>query len=149
MDPSTLQTPAERANYIAHLMMSGDWLASSRWTQTLAAKWNVEVSTVRNYTRLASIILESDRDELNMLRRTLANKFLAIADDALMERNIITGLKDYASAIKALERYAKYVGIDAVLDAPATQQMQTVRVILSDGHQTESSTVDNPPTNNQ
>lgn len=147
MDPASLQTPASRIEYILRLMLSGEWLASSKWFQTLSGKWGVEISTVRKYARDAATFLEIDREEINHLRRVLANKYLAIADDALNERNVVTGLKDYGSALKALDRYAKYSGIDAVVDAPQLPQQQTVRVIFSDGHQAESPSVDSPKAN--
>jgi hypothetical protein len=110
-----LETADERIHFIAGLMSENKWPAwpdSVAYRRVLADKWGVSDSSIRSYSAQAHRLIALDPDEREQLRAELAKRMKRIADDAETRENNVTGLPDYGSAIKALDQYAKYSGIE-------------------------------------
>lgn len=97
----------------------------------LAGVWGITESTVRNITAEASNFLKMDPVELEQARIALAKRCRRIADDASTSYNHITGLCDYKSELDALDRFAKYMGIDAEKVAPTSAAPVKVEIVYA------------------
>lgn len=124
-------TREQRVRHIAQLMARGEWLNSYTRRCELAAEWGVGEGAIRSYSAEAHRLLAFDQEERDQLRTTLANRLLAISEDAFARMNEVTGLPDYRSAISALETFAKFTSLlpDA---APQSALPPTIQVVLTD-----------------
>lgn len=111
----TLSLKSERVAYIADVMSRNEWPVwpeSLAFRKKLAEEWGLSESTVRDYAAEAHRIVAIDPEERERLREEIAKRMKRLADDAEQRQNMITGLPDYGSAIKALDMHAKYAGIE-------------------------------------
>jgi len=105
-----------RVDWIYGVMLTNRWPEPAKGTAALfrekvAAAWGIEECTVRAYAAEASRRVKLDPELREQQTIALLNRFLALADQAAVERNMTTGLPDFGSAIKALERFADFSGI--------------------------------------
>lgn len=110
-----LKTPEDRIRYIAELMRENAWPVwpdSARFRKRLAVHWDVSESTIRNYSAEAHRIVAMDPEEREQLKADIAKRLNGISERAATERNLVTGLPDFCSAIKAMETAAKFAGIE-------------------------------------
>lgn len=114
--PGRDSTPAERAAWIAETMSRLEWPTwpeSAEARRTLAERWGVAESTVKGYAWQAARLFRIDNsDERDQLRTELAVRLSKIADRALAERNTVTSLPDFQSAIKAIDLMGKYLWLE-------------------------------------
>lgn len=109
--PPKPETPKERVEYVADLMASGRWRRRVT-SRELAEAWGQARDTIDGYAKEAHRLLMIPTHERDERRAELAAKAMAIADKAESRPNLVTGLPDYGSALKAMELFAKYSGID-------------------------------------
>jgi len=108
--PGLVSTRAERVAWCIQLMASGYWSGyASRLPLTML--WEVDDSTVRHYAAEASRTLALDDDGREQAKITHAAALLDMSRRAENTFNAMTGMPDFASAIKARETAAKFQGI--------------------------------------
>ena len=106
--------------------MSRNAWSGRPWQQKeLAELWGVSRSTVRHYAAEAHHSLAVDPKDRAALRLQLANRMLALADAAATMKSRVTGLPDFASAIKATREYAEFT---SALDTTGTENGAAPRV---------------------
>lgn len=108
---------AERVEYCMLLMVKGLWNGYAT-RLTLCEAWGVADQTVRGHSAEASRRLRLDPSELEAAKVSHAFFCERIQREALSMCNVITGLPDFASALKATELAARFKGID--IDAPSS-----------------------------
>jgi hypothetical protein len=114
--PGPKPSVAERVEYCMLLMVKGLWNGYAT-RQTLMEAWGISDVSVRAHSAEASRRLRLDQNELEAARVSHAFFCERIQREALAMCNEITGLPDFASALKATELAARFKGID--IDAPA------------------------------
>lgn len=116
---------AERVRFIADLMVRNAWSGRPWQQKELSELWNVSRGTVRHYSAEAHNLLAIDPKDRAALRLQLANRMLSLADAAATMKSQVTGLPDFASAIKATREYAEFT---SALDTTGTENGATPRV---------------------
>lgn len=101
---------SERVAYIVSLMVPNRWRGYLSRLDLVAA-WGVTDDTVKDYASEAHRRLEVDPEEMKQLRRWHAETFLSIQEQARTSFSELTGLPDFAAAIKAGELAAKFQGV--------------------------------------
>jgi hypothetical protein len=105
---------ADRVNYIADLMASGRY--RSRMTiRALMRVWAIGEESLLKESAEASRRLATPPEDLDALRSELASTVKHILYQAMTTPSKITGLPDYASALKATELYGRYSGAELKL----------------------------------
>jgi phosphopantetheinyl transferase (holo-ACP synthase) len=105
----------ERVRFIAQVMSENRW---PMWPHTrafrckLAEVWGLAEATVRAYSAEAHRVVALDPEEREQLREKLAARMEGLAQKAENSVSAVTGLADLNNAIKALEAYAKFAGIE-------------------------------------
>lgn len=102
---------ADRVAWCVHLMSTGDWHGYVTRVE-LAEAWGCSEKRVQEHAAEASRRLRLEGDELAQARLAHAGYLRRIRDDALKTRNMVTGVPDYGSAIRATELAAKFEGHD-------------------------------------
>lgn len=105
----------ERVKWVCDVMVADDWPAwpeSLAYREELARVWGVSVSSVKAYAAEAHRIVAIDPEDREQLRAEIAKKMKALGEDAASMTSKVTGLPDFASALKALNDYAKFAGIE-------------------------------------
>ena len=127
-EPTQLPTKHERIEALADMMAAGTY--RTRITaRDLAPKWGVSYRTIENDACEASRLLSISPERREAKRAEVAARYEAIAADALARTSIVTGLPDYASAIRALAEYAKLSAIDSApeqTERPAPPAIQII-----------------------
>src|SRR5882757_9295843 len=101
---------ADRVDYLADLMASGRY--RTRLTvRALMKVWKLAEITLNLDVAEASRTLRCDPEQREEQRARLRATFDNIAMTALSKENKITGLPDFASAIKAYELLGQYSGL--------------------------------------
>lgn len=113
--PAAGATVEDRVHWCVHLMARGEWFGNATRYE-LAELWGVSPETVFKHSAEASRVLRLSADVLAEERLAHAAYAERIQREALHTVNLITGLPDYAAALKANEQAAKFKGID--LDQP-------------------------------
>lgn len=104
-----------RVKWITNVMVADEWPAwpeSLQYREDLATIWGVSVSSVKGYAAEAHRVVAIDPDEREQLRAEIAKKMKAIGEDAATLTSKVTGLPDFQAALKALNDYAKFAGIE-------------------------------------
>jgi len=102
-------------HFVADLMAEDKWPC---WPDSLVFRrmlgdiWGVSESSVRAYAAEAHRMVALNPEDRAVLQEELAKRMKRIADDAETRCSTATGLPDYGSAVKALESYAKFSGIE-------------------------------------
>ncbi len=124
----------ERVEWIVHLMARGEWYGNGSLHE-LSEAWAVSFETVKKQSATASLFLEIDSAELARERQIHMAFAERIRREALEQRSKITGLPDFASALKANEQAAKFKGIDidALPGAGGGGGAQTALRVVVDG----------------
>lgn len=108
---------AERVNEVVRLMAHGEWYGAATRLE-LATRWGVELNTISVHAAEASRRLAIPPEQIDTERAAHAAFASRMQRDATSRVNLITGLPDYASALKANEQAARFKGIE--LDARAS-----------------------------
>ncbi len=113
--PKVGPTPAARVRFIADVMACDQWPVypeSIGFREELARHWRVSEKTVRTYSAEAHRALAAEPEDLERIKGHVAARMRRIADAAESTPNMVTGVPDFGSAIKALNDYARYSGIE-------------------------------------
>lgn len=101
----------DRVNHIADLMAKGQY--RTRITvRELAKQWGLGEGAVENNALEASRLLRVPPEQLADRRAAMAAWFEQQAAEAALLTNVITGLPDRVAALKAMELYGKYAGLE-------------------------------------
>lgn len=103
VDPKSLESFEERVGHVADLVAAGRWHVRKS-AQTLADIWGVELGTVQNYRRTASLIVRADRGSIEEQRDESLGRWRRIQDKALREG-------DLKAAATAQTGYDKAAGV--------------------------------------
>jgi hypothetical protein len=109
--PGLDSTVAERVGWCIYLMTQPDGWNGYLTRAELVMVWEVDDSTVRRYAAEASRTLALDEDGREQAKLAHAAALLATSRRAENTFNAMTGMPDFASAIKARETAAKFQGI--------------------------------------
>lgn len=109
--PELDSTVAERVGWCIHLMTIPDGWNGYLTRAELAMVWEVSDVTVRHYAAEASRTLALDEEGREQAKLGHATALLAMSRRAENTHNMLTGMPDFASAIKARETAAKFQGI--------------------------------------
>ncbi len=118
-------TVDDRIRWCMQLMGEGKWFGYVTRVE-LGEAWGVSEATVCKAATEASRRLAADPEDLEQARKEHAAFCARIQREALASRSRVTGLPDYASALKAAELSAKFKRID--LDKPAVAGEGQTRV---------------------
>ena len=102
-----------RVQEIVVLMSAGEWLMKRSQRRDLAAKWGVQVSTVRDYATDAHRLLAYDPDERAQFQDALMARMLEIAERAKTTISTMSGMPDFRAEIDAIRLAGEYFGIKA------------------------------------
>lgn len=131
---SQLLTKQDRVRFIIDMMSRDEWPQypdTIPFRAKLAAAWEVSESSVKAYAADASNFLKMDSSELQQARVALANRCRNIADAASTSYNHVTGLCDFKSEMEALDRFAKYMGIEAASETKAEPVPVKVEIVYA------------------
>jgi hypothetical protein len=110
--PKGAETPLDRRiDYICAAMALGNWHGYLSRVE-LAGYWGTVEATIRHYSADAHRALKRDPEELERRKAELAAWCDSVRDHAMTHVHGISGLPDYASALKAAELAAKFEGIE-------------------------------------
>lgn len=122
---------ADRVNYIADLMAGGRY--RSRMTlRALMKIWAIGEESLLKESAEASRRLITPPEQLDALRAELSSTVKHILYQAMTVPSKITGLPDYASALKATELYGRYSGAEVKLTVDDKRIPMKVSIVYAD-----------------
>lgn len=106
------ESVSDRVAYVADLMAKGEYRTrlTGKWLSQL---WGLAETTIGGYAAEASRLLQVPSEERGARRAVMAAWFEARANDAATRRSFVTGLPDMGAALKAMELYGRYAGLEA------------------------------------